>query len=300
MIQRTVACLLGGALLLGASVPSVATAAGQPASGELATVLAGELDQLEREFRRLQSSRDEGDRHRAEDALAELRRMRRDLDRWLARSERQPYRGSLDRFLTDLETRLARLADGLGPAAGRPPERSPGERRKPPTRRAAPAAAIAAPANDACAAAQPIGDGSFSGDTTEATTDGEASCGASVPGPDVWFRYVAPVSGDVVFNTFGSAFDTVLSLHLECPGTVANEMECNDDAVGVQSELTRDLAVGEEVLVRIGGFAGDYGALVLNTGRPAGIVGSVTDAGTGLGVGGVEIEVFEDPGYWRG
>jgi hypothetical protein len=52
-----------------------------------------------------------------------------------------------------------------------------------------------APPYDDCANATAIGEGTFSGNTSTATGDGRASCGASF-GPDVWFLYTATVTGN--------------------------------------------------------------------------------------------------------
>jgi hypothetical protein len=265
-------------------------------------VVERQMDRLARELRRRQQEPEPCGRERAEEALAELRRMRADLERWLQGSETELYRRNLGRFSRGLERRLERLAADLRAPSPRP-ARDGWQEAKPPTSRAGirggPAAMLIVPANDDCAAATAIGDGDYAGDTTAATVDGESGCGASVAGPDVWFRYVASASGEVMFNTFGSTFDTVLSLHSGCPGIPGNELACNDDAVGVQSELTRLLEPGDEVVVRIGGFAGDYGAFQLAVGRPVEIVGTVTDNQTGFGLGDVDVDVFDETGSWR-
>lgn len=300
----------GGVLLLALSglfAAAGASAAAGPtetgAGAARAQALERRIENLERDSRRLEESRVEAERVAGREALAELGRLRADLGSWLARSGREPYRRNLDRFLRELERRLGRLSAEIEAPALRTPGEVGSGGKLPPSGRAgapSPAGGMSPPPNDDCAAATVIGNGSFAGDTSAATVDGEAGCGASVVGPDVWFRYVAPASGEVIFNTLGSSFDTILSLHSACPGTPDNQLECNDDAVGTQSELSHALDAGEEVLVRIGGFAGDYGTLLLNVDRPAEIVGTVTDAGSGLGVAGVDVDFYDDNGYWRG
>ncbi len=74
---------------------------------------------------------------------------------------------------------------------------------------------------------------------------------------DVWFRYYAPVSGDVTFSTCGLAgFDTVLSLYDSCGGT---ELACNDQSCGNQSQFTVALVAGSEYRLRLAGWNGQQG-----------------------------------------
>jgi hypothetical protein len=137
------------------------------------------------------------------------------------------------------------------------------------------------PPNDGCQSAVLVAEGAWYGDTSEATNDGQASCGASLFSPDVWFRYQATASGVVWANTFGSSFDTVLSVHSACPGTLANELECNDDSWGLQSQVGFTTSAGNQYLIRVSGFNSATGAYVLNFGSGGAIQGMVTDAMTG-------------------
>jgi len=99
--------------------------------------------------------------------------------------------------------------------------------------------------NDACAQALIVEVGeTYEGDSSTATNDGQASCGASLLSPDVWFRYVPATAGQVAVDTLGSSYDTVLSVHSACPGTVANELECNDDIQGLQSGVSFAVVAG--------------------------------------------------------
>ena len=86
-----------------------------------------------------------------------------------------------------------------------------------------------------CAAATPIcpgtpAAGGMPGSTSSASPDGSASCGGSDNTPDVWYWYLPGKSGILTVETCGfSDFDTVVSVHTTCPGTVLNELGCNDD-----------------------------------------------------------------------
>ncbi|MEM7582461.1 MAG: carboxypeptidase regulatory-like domain-containing protein, partial [Acidobacteriota bacterium] len=139
----------------------------------------------------------------------------------------------------------------------------------------------ATPANDDCTDATPIGNGTFTGDTSMATPDGSAGCGFSDSSPDVWFRYSTPIDSNVFVDTIGSEFDTVLAVFEGCPGSIPNEIACNDNSVGLQSALQFFAFAGTEYLVRVAGFSGAAGPYTLNVGLGGSITGRVTDALTG-------------------
>jgi hypothetical protein len=157
-----------------------------------------------------------------------------------------------------------------------------------------------APINDDCSFAQAIGNGTFSGSTLGATNDGSASCGASSESPDVWYRYAATANGSVVFDTVGSTYDTVLSLHSGCPGTEANQLACNDDWGSPQSWVTLDMTTGEEVLVRVSGYFGSVGDFTLNASVSGSVSGTVTDASSGNPLENVEVTIWDASGNWVG
>lgn len=99
-----------------------------------------------------------------------------------------------------------------------------------------------------------------SGTTADAGNDFSASCGTGTS-PDVAYRFVAPSAGYYSFDTVGSGFDTVLSLHSSCEG---RELACNQDHGGLpQSEVVANLAKDEEVLVVVDGNVGDQGQYAL-------------------------------------
>ncbi len=99
-----------------------------------------------------------------------------------------------------------------------------------------------------------------SGDTTGDDDDLAGSCGG-MSGNDRVILFTAPADGDYVFDTFGSGYDTKLSLFSDC----VTEISCNDDAGGgLQSELMLSMLAGESVLVVVDGFNGDDGPWVLN------------------------------------
>jgi hypothetical protein len=127
------------------------------------------------------------------------------------------------------------------------------------------------PINDACANATSIGNGTFTGTTASATNDGSTTCVNSSSSPDVWFRYSAPCAGTAYIDSCGSGYDTVLSVHLGCPGTAANAIACNDDDCFCggspcrQSRIAVPVMAGEPLLIRVSGYNGAAGPFTLHT-----------------------------------
>ncbi len=155
----------------------------------------------------------------------------------------------------------------------------------------------AAPLNDNCEDAFPVGFGAYAGDTSEATQDGEASCGASIFSPDEWYRFVPAESGLVVAETVGSSYDTVLSVHSGCPGTMGNQIVCNDDSAGLQSSLGFWAYPGNEYLIRVSGSNGAVGSYVLTIGIGGAIEGTVTDTQASAHVS-ARVEVYDNNGFY--
>ncbi|MEO0601136.1 MAG: hypothetical protein AAF211_06850, partial [Myxococcota bacterium] len=115
------------------------------------------------------------------------------------------------------------------------------------------------------------------GDPACCVTDGTlfGSAGATTSGPgldqytpscalslaqDVSFEFTAPEAGDYTFDTVGSDFDTVLTVLDGCGGT---ELACNDDTVGLQSEVTVTLAADQTVLVVVDGYSDIEGSVTV-------------------------------------
>jgi hypothetical protein len=130
------------------------------------------------------------------------------------------------------------------------------------------APAPVAPANNACANAIAMGDGiTYTGDTTNASDDGSASCGAATNSADVWYKYTPAVSGTWNVNTCGTTpFDTVISVFTTCGGA---EVACNDDNAnggnnacggGLASGLNVAMTAGTTYLIRVAGYNNTVGA----------------------------------------
>lgn len=87
--------------------------------------------------------------------------------------------------------------------------------------------------------------------------DEPAPCG--MIGSTVWYAYEAAGSGDVVVDTHGSGFDTVLAVYEE-----GSLLGCNDDGDGTASDLEFTAEGERTYLIQVGGHEGDVGALELH------------------------------------
>ncbi len=109
----------------------------------------------------------------------------------------------------------------------------------------------------------------YHGTTVGATSDGSATCGSSTGSPDVWFHYRPFGSGMLTVSLCGSEFDTVLSVHNGCPGTTGNQVACNDNYCGLQSQLTFFAIHMNNYWIRVSGNNGASGAFQLMLTGPA-------------------------------
>ncbi|MFO0833056.1 MAG: FG-GAP repeat protein [Phycisphaerales bacterium] len=112
------------------------------------------------------------------------------------------------------------------------------------------------------------------GCTTTATPSAfqAASCGnGSTPSPDIWLTWTPACDVNVIFDTYGSAFDTVLSVHSGIPQPSSTyQVACNDDAnfaspYNRNSLVTFNATAGQQYYIRISGYNGASGACTLRT-----------------------------------
>ncbi|GEM_PF-1049479 len=117
--------------------------------------------------------------------------------------------------------------------------------------------------NNLCSAATPVSTGTYFGYTTGSQAEpGDAQCGNSEATADIWYSYSAACSGTVQLNTFGSGFDTVLSVRTGCAGAT---FACNDDCSVVGPSCIDFVSVpGTTYIIRVSGYAGATGAVTLN------------------------------------
>jgi len=114
-------------------------------------------------------------------------------------------------------------------------------------------------------------DASVAGATLGAVSDGSATCGAASGSAAHWYVYLPVADGAAELATCGSDFDTVLSVHSQCPGGAGTQLACNDDACALGdggSRVVFDVKAGEAYYVRVGGYDGDAGEYVLTVEGP--------------------------------
>ncbi|HEY0172750.1 MAG TPA: Ig-like domain-containing protein [Pyrinomonadaceae bacterium] len=137
----------------------------------------------------------------------------------------------------------------------------------------------AAPANNSFAAAQPItGDeGRVTGANWLATKEaGEPSHAGVAGGKSVWYKFRAPGTGKVTFDTLGSNIDTVMAVYTGTDVGALTQVASNDDAdqaAGVwTSRVSFDAVAGTTYYIAVDAWYGDSGAIVLRTPRRRGRV----------------------------
>jgi subtilisin-like proprotein convertase family protein len=116
------------------------------------------------------------------------------------------------------------------------------------------------PANDDCADAVALSCGDVvTGSTVAATIDGPAtSCPGLSVAADVWYT-VSGTGYGITASLCGSGYDTKIEVYTgDCGALVC--VGGNDDACGLQSELTWTSTLGETYRIRVHGFVGETGA----------------------------------------
>ena len=100
-------------------------------------------------------------------------------------------------------------------------------------------------------------------DTSEATTAfDDPDCVGN--GPTVWYTYTPNQEMRIAADTFGSDYDTTLSVYTGSRGNL-NYIDCNDDVGGLQSRVVFDAMANETYYFMIGAYAsGPGGNLVFN------------------------------------
>jgi hypothetical protein len=124
----------------------------------------------------------------------------------------------------------------------------------------APAAIAQAPANDDFDSATVIGSLPFTDsiNTSEATTAADdPECAGN--GHTVWYAFTAPADMGIEANTFGSDYDTTLSVYTGSRGALT-QIACNDDAAdSLQSRVRFNATAGVTYFFMVGSFFDDPG-----------------------------------------
>jgi hypothetical protein len=74
----------------------------------------------------------------------------------------------------------------------------------------------------------------------------------------VWYTYTPSADGPVESNTFGSNYDTTLSVYTGARGSL-HQIACNDDTDGLQSRVIWDAAAGTTYYLMASSFASGAG-----------------------------------------
>ena len=150
-----------------------------------------------------------------------------------------------------------------------------------------PSRVAAQPLNDSCWSATFIGSTPFSdrvytGDATASSTDPTPMCGRGSSLKSVFYRLTvtSPEGAMVTANTFGSDYDTVLSVYTgHCGGLIPVPRACDDDAFtsqkamagqSRQSQVGFYASPGTTYYLMATAYDGHGGTLVLNVDDPPG------------------------------
>jgi len=135
---------------------------------------------------------------------------------------------------------------------------------------------MAAPNNDDLANATNISTlpTNLQQDSTGATNENNEAgptCLSNEPNPSVWFKYTAITSQNIVFDSFGSDYDTTLSIWKNNEHPLI-PIDCNDDHSNLkQSLINAELEAGITYYINVGGYNGASGNLVFST-KPVNIL----------------------------
>ena len=95
-------------------------------------------------------------------------------------------------------------------------------------------------------------------DTTQATTAfRDPECVGQ--GPTVWFEYRSTADRWIEANTFGSAYDTTLSVYTRAQGQALAQLACNDDTESLQSQVRFHARPGVTYYFMVGAFSSGAG-----------------------------------------
>ena len=123
----------------------------------------------------------------------------------------------------------------------------------------------AAPSNDSFANATVISSFPFNDalDTSEATVEvDDPYCAGQAA--TVWYKFTPTNTATIIANTFGSNFDTTLSVYTGTQGAL-NQIACNDDYNDLQSMIQFPVSAGTTYYIMAGRYgSGAGGSLVLS------------------------------------
>ncbi|MFK5968903.1 MAG: hypothetical protein QM487_02120, partial [Candidatus Marithrix sp.] len=106
---------------------------------------------------------------------------------------------------------------------------------------------------------------------TNETNEAGPTCLSNEPNPSVWFKYTAITSQNIVFDSFGSDYDTTISIWKNNEHPLI-PIDCNDDHSNLkQSLINAELEAGMTYYINVGGYNGASGNLIFNA-KPVNIL----------------------------
>lgn len=116
-----------------------------------------------------------------------------------------------------------------------------------------------------CASAQEIFCGSVYASSTSGTGgDGVNNCGTEGTGGQRWYYFVSPGAGSVTLSLCsGTSYDSRVHIYTGSCGAF-NCFAQNDDACGLQSQVSWNVTNGTTYYIRIGGYNANSGAFSAN------------------------------------
>jgi subtilisin len=93
---------------------------------------------------------------------------------------------------------------------------------------------------------------------------GESEHGEVSGGRSVWWRWIAPATGEVTFDTVGSNFDTTLGAYTGTYVAALTTVAGNDDTYDLQSEITFQTEAGIIYHIAVDGYNGNSGDITFN------------------------------------
>jgi subtilisin family serine protease len=132
-------------------------------------------------------------------------------------------------------------------------------------------------------------------DTTDATTTGTDPAMCAPSARSVWYRYFAPATQTIAFDTFGSNYDTVLGVYTGTEGALT-QIGCNDDSGSLQSRVQFNAIAGTTYHIQVAKFGTGtpFGSQVLrfNSSYVSGNPNLITNGGFTSGVTGFTFNGF--------
>src|SRR4051812_22787317 len=104
------------------------------------------------------------------------------------------------------------------------------------------------------------GSGTDFGSNVGATSQTNEPSHGGPGGASVWYAWTAPDNGTVIFDTFGSSFDTLLAAYTGNDFTNLVQIAANDDSADTyQSRISFSAVLGKTYFIAVDGYNGRSG-----------------------------------------